>query len=994
MRLVIDLQGAQGSSRLRGIGRYSRELVLAMARECRGHEVGVTLNATLEDGLDELRDALRGVLPDSAIHLWWGPVGAAEVVAARPARTLGGEWLRARVLASLRPDALLITSIFEGAGDDIISRWPSALSRLPTAAVCYDLIPLVQRANYLDSAWAGGLQEWYLRRLQEMSLADGLLAISEASRTDAINHIGYPADRITNVSAGIGPHFRPVPVEPGQRSALFSRYGLRDGFILFVGGGDHRKNEAGLIRAHGLLPPALRRSHPLTIVGKVDPFTLNAVAREAGLSVEDLILIPFVEEADLPALYATCALFVLPSSYEGFGLPAAEARACGAPTLGSNTASLPEVIGLPEATFDPADPADMARCIERGLTDEGFRQVLIAHAPVQAARFTWANTAARAWDAMERFFPDGSPPPPRRLPRLAVTAPLSPLASGIADYTRELVPFLARHYDVTLVTPGGITDDEWLRANFPVLDPDTFRTRTRNFERILHQIGNSQFHAFQLDEFLPDLGGTATLHDSFLSGAERWRAAAAKEPRGLAGTLHDAHGWPAVAYLAEHGEDAAVAKYPTSLSVLRDADQVIQHSTHARDILREHFGEAATHDVALIPHLRRGLPPADRRAARRRLGQAGEGLLVASFGAVAGTKLPERLLAAWRQAELRLPGARLVLVGEVALECVELTEEATRRGDGGVLVTGRVDRARYLDWLQAADVAVQLRTASRGESSGALLDCLSAGLPAIVNAHGAMAEAPAHAVLALPDPFTDEQLVSALLDLCGDPARRAVLGQHARAHVLDNLSPRRIAETYRNAMERSHERPRTAAQVMQEADLPRGDSDDLAALARAAVACVPARRPPMLLLDSGLVSGPPNAAHDGLVGRLLLRHGADLRAELVQCDAAGRWRTVPALAENVLGLRVPGLQSREMAVAPGDVLLLSPEEPSHARRQELRRLRRRGTALVAFTSRNDGAPPPELDGALSSGQAGDVILRRLPGGRDVPDWVRGLPWRD
>ncbi len=992
MRLVIDLQGAQGSSRLRGIGRYSRELVLAMAREHRDHEVIVALNATMEDGLDELRDTLRDVLPASAIHLWWGPVGAAEVVADRPARARGGEWLRARALAALRPDVLLITSIFEGAGDDIISRWPSALSRPPTVAICYDLIPLVQRADYLDGAWAGGLKEWYLRRLHEMLLTDGLLAISEASRSDVIQHIGYPADRVSNISAGIGPNFHPVPIDAARRGTLFARYGLREGFLLFVGGGDHRKNEAGLIRAHGLLPPALRRTHPLAIVGKVDRLALQATAREAGLASDDLILIGFVDEADLPVLYACCALFVLPSHYEGFGLPAAEAMACGAPTLGSNTASLPEVIGLSEATFNPSDPEDMARCIERGLSDTSFRQRLLANASSRAALFTWTNTAARAWNALEHLFPVRSPAPPRSLPRLAVTSPLPPLASGIADYTRELVPHLARHYDITLVTPGGSTEDEWLQVNFPVLGPDEFRARAARFDRVLHQLGNSQFHAFQLNELLPEFGGTATLHDSFLSGVERWRAAAMKDSHGLAWVLHDAHGWPAIAHLAAKGEDAAVARYPISLSVLRDADQVVQHSTHARDILRGHFGDAATRDILFIPQLRRALPLPDRSAARRRLKQPEEGLLVATFGAVAPTKLPDRLLAAWRRVAVRLGNARLVFVGEISRDCSDLMEKYREVGSGEVLMTGRVDQNEYTDWLQAADVAVQVRAQSRGESSRALLDCLAVGLPSIVNAHGALAELPTDAVLMMPDQFTSDELVTALLHLGRDPEARRTLEERARGYVRSNLSPCRVAASYRDAIEAAHETISTPSQLLQEADLPPGDTGDLAALSTAAVSCIPARRPPLLMLDAKLLSSEAGTFPRNLFQRLLICHAADLRVEPVQCDATGKWLTTPAVAEELLGLRVPGLQPKELAPASGDVLLTSAEALPIAPEQPLQRLRRRGTVVLAWLSRHDEAVRTELDGTLYINPDGSAVLRTLPDRNGVPAWISGLPW--
>ena len=129
MRLLIDMQGAQGTSRLRGIGRYSRDLALALAREARGHEVHLLLNGTLGDGGDALREAFGEVLPDSAFHLWWGPAGAPDVTEPRPARRTAGEILRAEAIAALAPDLLLATSLFEGSSDDVIARWPPDRAR-------------------------------------------------------------------------------------------------------------------------------------------------------------------------------------------------------------------------------------------------------------------------------------------------------------------------------------------------------------------------------------------------------------------------------------------------------------------------------------------------------------------------------------------------------------------------------------------------------------------------------------------------------------------------------------------------------------------------------------------------------------------------------------------------------------------------------------------------------------------------------------------------
>ena len=104
-----------------------------------------------------------------------------------------------------------------------------------------------------------------------------------------------------------------------------------------------------------------------------------AEAASLGVRPAELALLRDVSEADLPALYSICRCFVMPSKHEGFGLPALEAMACGTPVIASNTTSLPEVVGLGEALFDPHDAGDIAERLRRVLTDSDFHARLIDH---------------------------------------------------------------------------------------------------------------------------------------------------------------------------------------------------------------------------------------------------------------------------------------------------------------------------------------------------------------------------------------------------------------------------------------------------------------------------------------------------------------------------------------------------------------------------------------------------------------------------------------
>jgi glycosyltransferase involved in cell wall biosynthesis len=232
MRLVIDLQAAQGASRLRGIGRYSRELALAMVRAPRNHDVIVALNGNFMEAAETLTDQFATLLPPENLRMWYPPRDTAPMLYNSPRRSFA-ENLRAQFLASLQPELVHVASLFDGWGDDVINVQPANLAQLPVVATCYDLIPLLHHGEVFGlSEEPPPYARWYYRALREMTLCEGLLAISESSRHEAIEHLSFPPERIFNIRAGIGPEFRPALLSAEERNALLERHGLRDGFVI------------------------------------------------------------------------------------------------------------------------------------------------------------------------------------------------------------------------------------------------------------------------------------------------------------------------------------------------------------------------------------------------------------------------------------------------------------------------------------------------------------------------------------------------------------------------------------------------------------------------------------------------------------------------------------------------------------------------------------------------------------------------------------------
>lgn len=947
MRIVIDLQAAQAGSRARGIGRYSLSLALAMARNRGEHEILIALNGYLPDTIGPIRAAFEGLLPAENIRVWKALAPVAQDDVRNDGRRRAAEQIREAFLASLRPDVVHVSSLMEGLTDDAVTSighrpWP-----FPTAVTLYDLIPYVHRQAYLHHPIA---LAWYLGKIEHLRRADLLLAISESSRREGVGCLGLPDHRSVNISADADAHFRPMDVSAESERAIRLKYGLRRPFVMYTGGIDLRKNIEGLIRAYAKLPAALRQGHQLAVVCTVQDSgrrALEETAARLGLGADELILTGFVPDEDLPVLYNLCALFVFPSWHEGFGLPALEAMRCGAPVIGADKTSLPEVIGWEEALFDPHSDAAMAASIERGLTDEDFRRSLLRHGRTQAAGFSWEESARRAIAAMERL-QDERPASPAdlplaRRPRLAYVSPLPPARSGIADYSAELLPALSRHYEIEVIVAEDHVADPWILENCPRRSVEWFRRNPGRYDRVIYHFGNSSYHEHMF-ALLEEIPGVVVLHDFFLSGVIHHREGSGRCPGVWASSLYGSHGYPAVRVGLTAPVAEAVAEYPCNLSVLQNAQGVIVHSEHSRRLARQWYGKEAGKDWRCIPLLRTPCEAgsATKRSARDGLGFRPDDFLVCSFGLIGRTKQNHRLLQAW----LRSPLARdarchLVFVGEndAGPYGSALREAIAASGcHERIKITGWADPALFRAYLRAADAGVQLRTLSRGETSAAVLDCMNHGIATIVNANGSMDDLPGDAVWKLPDDFDDAQLADALARLHADGDKREKLGARAREVIRADHDPVRCAARYAEALEGFHRAARASVAGLAREIAALGlFSPDDAALTDVADAIDFSISPnvptPQILIDiSGLAQAdadPEAQSHARAVLRQWLSEPPEgFRIEPVYAaPGEAGFRYARKFTLRFLGCPEDALQDEPVSYRPGDHFLAADSDP-------------------------------------------------------------------
>ncbi|MDO8291262.1 MAG: glycosyltransferase family 1 protein [Gallionella sp.] len=402
MRIVIDMQGAQTISRFRGIGRYSLSLALAMSRNAGEHEIWLALNGAFPESIFSIRHAFDGLVPQERIRIFEVPAPVAEVERANMWRVRAAEKIREHFLQQLKPDVVHVSSLFEGYADDAVTSVGAFASRLCTAVTLYDLIPLFNQRDYLTNEIQ---RNYYLRKMQSLKKADLLLAISEATRCEAIETLQMAQNQVVNISAAAEGRFRSIALTKERIHQLRSHYGVVRKMVMYAPGGfDQRKNFEGMVSAYSMLSSTLRADHQLVIVGNLNADKhdyLQKLAKQAGFAKDELVITGYMPDQELVEFYNLATLFVFPSKHEGFGLPVLEAMACGTPVIGSNCTSIPEVIGLPDGLFDPFSPQDIAEKMAQTLSDQSFRDRLSAHGLNQAKNFTWDECAKRAIQALE-----------------------------------------------------------------------------------------------------------------------------------------------------------------------------------------------------------------------------------------------------------------------------------------------------------------------------------------------------------------------------------------------------------------------------------------------------------------------------------------------------------------------------------------------------------------------------------------------------------------
>ena len=380
LRIGIDYTAAvrQGA----GIGRYTRELVRALAELDRGHDyvLFAAMGRQRQEARSKRQEAgskrqepdtawrsnfqMRSVpLSDRALAILWH----------RLQLPLWVEFVTGPVDIFHSPDFVL-----------------PPVRRAKTLVTVHDL-SFIRYPQCADANLRAYLNKVVPRSVHR---ADLVLADSQSTKDDLIELLGVEPARIEVVYPGVEQRFRPIE-DQALLEGVRKLYNLPPRFVLGLGTLQPRKNFTQLIEAFADSRFAICDLH-LVIAGGKGWLYEGIFATVERLGLEDKVIFPgFVADEHLPALYNLADLFVFPSLYEGFGLPPLEAMSCGTPVITSDASSLPEVVGEAGPMVEATDVEALAKAMKQILEDSTLREGMVIKGLEQARQFTWEKAAAK-----------------------------------------------------------------------------------------------------------------------------------------------------------------------------------------------------------------------------------------------------------------------------------------------------------------------------------------------------------------------------------------------------------------------------------------------------------------------------------------------------------------------------------------------------------------------------------------------------------------------
>ncbi|MBI4673956.1 MAG: glycosyltransferase family 4 protein [Chloroflexi bacterium] len=376
--------------------------------------------------------------------------------------------------------------------------------------------------------------------------------------------------------------------------------------------------------------------------------------------------------------------------------------------------------------------------------------------------------------------------------KLAYASPFRPQASGVSDYSEELLPYLARTFDITLVADN-ITPTNPALAAFAKIDLRELEARRKSFDAIVYHIGNAPLYANFYNTALR-VPGIVVLHDVVLHHLRAWQTIERGDTASYVDALRMTYGEAVAERAAENLLAINRFEFPLSEESIRGARGVIVHSAYAARFAHS----VAPHvPVAQAPMGIAPMPFVSPRRARAALNLAQDVFIVSAFGQIDPHKRISIALEAFAQFLVNHSNARLLLIGSVSPN-YDVAPLIQGLGiEHAVQCAGFVTMENYQNYVAASDICLNLRYPSAGETSASLLRLLAAGKTTLVTRTAAYAELPDNVCVKIePDAYEKNLLLEYLEYFAARPHARNMFGANARAYVQQHHTLEQAAQGY------------------------------------------------------------------------------------------------------------------------------------------------------------------------------------------------------
>ncbi|MFC3750514.1 glycosyltransferase [Paenibacillus sp. GCM10012306] len=670
----------------------------------------------------------------------------------------------------------------------------------------YDLIPIVMKEEYFLK-WPKHVQSLYEKRSQKLKEADLILTISQASKSDIIKYLGINSSKINVIYASTNESlFNPKSSEY-QIKLLKEELRIDGPFIYSLTGYDPRKNNKGLISAFARISQK-RDAIKLVIGGIKQPQEQKELidfAKSKGLSEDRLILLGYVSEGALVALYQECELFVFPSLYEGFGLPVLEAMRCGSPVITSNCSSLPEIVGTSAELVDPSSEEAIEAAIEKLLSDNALRERFIDQGYTQSRLFSWEIVVSKSLGHFIQLIYDEennkvSSPDKQKL---AYFSPFNPQTSGISDYSEELLMYLKEYYDITIFVNQYQPTNKFIVDTFDIIDINEFHDGMEKFEKRLYHIGNNEYHEWIVNA-LERYPGYIVLHDFNLFGFFVYTTYLKGQKDNFVYELaynSGVQGEEAANSLLNSGIIPESQQFPLSNRIVDLSNGVIVHSEWVKKsiLLNNEFKGP----IEVIPH---GFTLEHNEVSKKNNFSNDKKAREFSIG-VFGNVIPNKRVDIIINTVSRLletnPETHLYIIGHseenYQKELYKLVESLKIKKN--VTFIDSPDIERFKTYIREIDLCINLRWPTMGETSGTLMRALGYGVPCIVSNVGSYMEYPDDCVWKVDvDEYEEELLLSYLIELSNNYTIRNEMSLNAKKYISEKCDFNITASLYKRFM--------------------------------------------------------------------------------------------------------------------------------------------------------------------------------------------------